>query len=131
MRFHLRRYPYISHLICNAGCGFWSGVDKLLACRQILDVGLSLAITIPKFKLQHTGVMSGDGLGCTWQSNIFGHYIMVRHSRAQELLRTSLTPALAVPPIQNPLRIVRDEVFTACPSALDELVGRPTSLVRP
>lgn len=72
-------YPYVSHLICNAGCAFWSGVSKFTACKQILEVGLSQAVTIPEFKLQQTGVMSRDGLGCTWQSNVFGHYIMYRH----------------------------------------------------
>ena len=47
----VRRYPYVSHLICNAGCAFWSGVSKFIACKQILQQGLSLAITIPEFKL--------------------------------------------------------------------------------
>jgi len=71
-------YPYISHLICNAGCGFWSGVDKLLAFRIIFTKGLNLAVTLPSYKLQKIGIMSKDGLGATWQSNLFGHYIMYR-----------------------------------------------------
>ncbi|KIP09853.1 hypothetical protein PHLGIDRAFT_102186 [Phlebiopsis gigantea 11061_1 CR5-6] len=74
-----RTYPYVSHLVCNAGCAFWTGVDKLSAVRSILNRGLIWSITLPPFKLQHTGKMSVDGLGCTWQSNIFGHYIMYRH----------------------------------------------------
>lgn len=71
------RYPYVSHLVCNAGCAFWSGVDKLLAVRMILTKGLSWAITLPPYKLQKTGIMSKDGLGMTWQCNLFGHYVMV------------------------------------------------------
>ena len=77
---YFTRYAYISHLICNAGCAFWSGVDKLLSAKVIATRGLTWAITLPPFKLQRTGIMSKDGLGCTWQSNIFGHYIMVRSS---------------------------------------------------
>ncbi|KAJ3534524.1 hypothetical protein NM688_g7122 [Phlebia brevispora] len=73
------RYPYISHLICNAGTAFWSGVDKLIAIYAILTKGLVWAITLPPFKLQQTGRMSTDGLGATWQANVFGHYAMYRY----------------------------------------------------
>lgn len=53
-------------------------MDKLLAIRVILTKGLSWSITLPPFKLQKKGKLSKDGLGLTWQSNLFGHYIMVR-----------------------------------------------------
>ena len=72
------RYPYISHLICNAGAAFWDGVDKIGAIKHIWEHGLIHAITIPTYKLQQKGRISADGLGATWEGNIFGHYVMVR-----------------------------------------------------
>jgi 3-keto steroid reductase len=38
------------------------------------------AVTYPRYKLQKSGVMSDDGLGWTFQSNVFGHFIIVGNS---------------------------------------------------
>lgn len=124
----LHRYPYISHLICNAGCAFWTGVDKILAAKVIVMKGLSWSITLPPFKLQHTGRMSADGLGCTWQSNVFGHYIMVR-AELFALLKVENRLSVLVSPSQASICQIRGTVLSASPAHLDELAGRPAVLV--
>ena len=70
------RYPYVSHVVCNAGVAAmlrinWFGLAKQL----IMDtVG---AFTWPEFNIQEVGITSEDGLGWVWQCNVFGHYVLV------------------------------------------------------
>ena len=35
-------------------------------------------MTSPVYYLQHSGEMSTDNLGWVWQSNVFGHFALVR-----------------------------------------------------
>lgn len=71
------RYPYVSHLICNAGAAFFGLVDILGAIRSFIYNGISVSITVPSYKVQSVGLVDKDGLGTIWHSNLFGHYLMV------------------------------------------------------
>ncbi|KAG8678326.1 hypothetical protein FRC09_019928, partial [Ceratobasidium sp. 395] len=75
-----QRFPYVSHMVLNAGVGSFLGIDWPLAIYE-LCTGFKTAMTAPGFKLQATGKMSDDGLGWVWQCNVFGHYILVRALR--------------------------------------------------
>ena len=46
----------------------------------MLDLNLFGIVVHPSYIVQRKGVMSDDGLGWTWQCNVFGHYILVRTS---------------------------------------------------
>ena len=70
------RYSYVSHLVCNAGVASFSGMDWIACLKQLVASPMS-AITAPVFYLQHTGEISADNLGWVWQSNVFGHFILV------------------------------------------------------
>ncbi|CCM02120.1 uncharacterized protein FIBRA_04197 [Fibroporia radiculosa] len=72
-----QKYPYISHLICNAGVSTYSHIDYIVFARQCLESFLD-AVLHPTYNVQKIGVMSGDNLGFVWQCNIFGHYVMFR-----------------------------------------------------
>ena len=75
-------YPYVSHLICNAGVAPFVGISMSLLLRQLwrdmLAFNLLRFVVYPTYAIQRKGVMSDDGLGWTWQCNVFGHYILVR-----------------------------------------------------
>ncbi|KIJ21211.1 hypothetical protein PAXINDRAFT_160468 [Paxillus involutus ATCC 200175] len=70
-------YPYVSHLICNAGLACFARIDWLLAIWQLLTDWVS-ATTTARYLLQNTGDVSRDGLGWVWQCNVFGHYVLFR-----------------------------------------------------
>lgn len=74
----IARYEYISHFICNAGTARFTGMDYIRAAKQILLEDFIGGVTNPVYKLQRVGDVSEDGLGYIWQSNLFGHYILVR-----------------------------------------------------
>lgn len=96
------RYPYVSHLVCNAGVAPFSGISWTLYLQQfwrdMLELNPLGVMTDPTYNVQRRGVMSDDGLGWTWQCNVFGHYILVRTSVYFTLgkkLTTPLSPSLA------------------------------------
>ncbi|KAF7433511.1 hypothetical protein PC9H_005467 [Pleurotus ostreatus] len=72
-----QKYPYISHIICNAGLASFIGIDWALAIRRVLT-NLVDAVTNPDYNLQNWGERSVDGLGWVWQCNVFGHYCLFR-----------------------------------------------------
>ncbi|KAL0949047.1 hypothetical protein HGRIS_009140 [Hohenbuehelia grisea] len=72
-----RNYPYVSHLVCNAGVASFKGMNYPLLIREILR-GPIHAVTYPSYYLQNTGERSIDGLGWVWQCNVFGHYALFR-----------------------------------------------------
>ncbi|KAG6820227.1 hypothetical protein H0H93_003729 [Arthromyces matolae] len=72
------RYPYVSHLILNAGVGSFCAIDWIGAFKQLIVEPVN-GVTAPKYYTQHSGEISIDGLGWVWQSNLFGHYVLVRH----------------------------------------------------
>lgn len=74
----LYRYPYISHLILNAGVAAWSHIDFPLFFYLLATAGPIDVVEIPTWSAQKSGVMSSDNLGWVWQSNVFGHYVLVR-----------------------------------------------------
>ncbi|KAN0113442.1 hypothetical protein V8E52_007723 [Russula decolorans] len=77
-----RTYPYISHLVCNAGVAPFMGLSWSLLLRQLwrdmLDLNFFGFMVCPSYTIQRKGIMSNDGLGWTWQCNVFGHYILCR-----------------------------------------------------
>jgi len=72
-----QKYPYISHLICNAGGAVFEGIDWLGALYQIACQPI-IGVTVTEFKIQRAGVVGPDGLGLVWQSNVFSHYALSR-----------------------------------------------------
>ncbi|KAH0839589.1 NAD(P)-binding protein [Lanmaoa asiatica] len=72
-----RSYPYVSHLICNAGVACFTRIVWPRAFYQLLTDWI-MAVTAPKYVLQRVGDMSQDGLGWVWQCNVFGHYALFR-----------------------------------------------------
>ncbi|CAE6491945.1 unnamed protein product [Rhizoctonia solani] len=73
-------FPYITHLILNAGIGDFIGINWPLAIWEICT-RFKTAVTAPGFKIQGTGKTSQDGLGWVWQCNVFGHFVLVRALR--------------------------------------------------
>ncbi|KDR74475.1 hypothetical protein GALMADRAFT_250445 [Galerina marginata CBS 339.88] len=71
------KYPYVSHLLCNAGVASFKCIDWI-ACFKQLAVSPMAAITAPTFYAQHSGEISADNLGWVWQSNVFGHFVLFR-----------------------------------------------------
>ena len=75
------RYPYVSHLVCNAGVAPFLGISWSLLFQQLwrdmLELNVFGLVTNPQYNVQRRAVMSDDGLGWTWQCNVFGHYILV------------------------------------------------------
>ncbi|CCL98834.1 uncharacterized protein FIBRA_00839 [Fibroporia radiculosa] len=71
------KYPYISHLICNAGVSTYSHINYIIFARQCFE-SLLKAVLHPTYNVQKVGVISGDNLGFVWQCNVFGHYVMFR-----------------------------------------------------
>ena len=76
------RYPYVSHLVCNAGVAPFLRISWPLFLQQFLQDTCRLKpfefAVHPRFNIQRTSIMSEDGLGWAWQCNVFGHYIIVR-----------------------------------------------------
>ncbi|KAH8105487.1 NAD(P)-binding protein [Cristinia sonorae] len=70
-----QKYPYISHLICNAGGAVFEGIDWLAALGQLIRHPI-IGVTVTEFKIQQKGVVGPDGLGLVWQSNVFSHYVL-------------------------------------------------------
>ncbi|KAJ1308929.1 hypothetical protein OPQ81_004614 [Rhizoctonia solani] len=75
-----KRFPYITHLILNAGVGDFIGINWPLAIWEVCT-RFKTAVTAPGFKMQGTGKTSEDGLGWVWQCNVFGHFVLVRALR--------------------------------------------------
>ncbi|KZT05141.1 uncharacterized protein LAESUDRAFT_702717 [Laetiporus sulphureus 93-53] len=72
-----RSYPYVSHLICNAGLATYSHLDFGVFFRQAF-ASPTAAVRNPAFNIQKAGVLSKDNLGYVWQCNVFGHYVLFR-----------------------------------------------------
>ncbi|KAG8961676.1 hypothetical protein FRC03_005084 [Tulasnella sp. 419] len=70
-------YPYITHIVLNAGGGPFCGIDWWVATKQFLTEPRN-AVTAPLFKLQRSGETNEEGFGWTWHCNVFGHYILTR-----------------------------------------------------
>ncbi|KAH9024502.1 NAD(P)-binding protein [Lactarius pseudohatsudake] len=77
-----RTYPYVSHLVCNAGVAPFLRISWPLVFRQFFEdlfqLNLFEFVTHPRYNIQRTGIMSDDGLGWAWQCNVFGHYVISR-----------------------------------------------------
>jgi 3-keto steroid reductase len=70
------RVPYVTHLVCNAGVASFNCINWMTCLKQFLSHPMA-AVTAPSFYLQHSGEISADNLGWVWQSNVFGHFILV------------------------------------------------------
>ncbi|KAH9059315.1 NAD(P)-binding protein [Lactarius vividus] len=80
-------YPYVSHLVCNAGVAPFLRISWPLVFRQfwedLFQLNLFEFVTHPRYNIQRTGIMSDDGLGWVWQCNVFGHYVICRALEAK------------------------------------------------
>ncbi|KAJ4471989.1 hypothetical protein J3R30DRAFT_1015483 [Lentinula aciculospora] len=70
-------YPYVSHVICNAGIAPFTAIDWPSCIHQLLTNPVA-AVTTPRYYLQAWGEVSQDGYGFVWQCNVFGHYILYK-----------------------------------------------------
>lgn len=70
-------FPYLTHLILNAGGGPFVSLNWPLAVFSILTRWVR-ATTYPTFLNEERGRVSDDGLGWTWQTNLFSHYLLAR-----------------------------------------------------
>lgn len=70
------RYPYLNHLVLNAGTASFLAIDwfKLIVTFILRPV---IALTVASYVIQAIGEMSNDGFGYIWQCNVFGPYIFV------------------------------------------------------
>ncbi|KIK54364.1 hypothetical protein GYMLUDRAFT_177233 [Collybiopsis luxurians FD-317 M1] len=89
------KYPYVSHLICNAGIAPFAAIDWPKCFHQLFTAPLS-ALTTPRYYKQIWGEVSQDGYGFVWQCNMFGHYILYR----------DLYPLLSSPKYPHDSRVV-------------------------
>lgn len=118
------RYPYISHLICNAGCGTFNGIDWLKAVRQVLSRPVA-GVTVTEYKRQFCGRTTEDGFGFVWQCNVFSHYILVCFLQ-DYVYWLSLICVIAhqpVPTITIIAHFVSQEILRASAYAVDVLLG--------
>ncbi|KAK7049730.1 3-keto-steroid reductase [Paramarasmius palmivorus] len=83
------KYPYVSHLICNAGVAPFERIVWSRALKQFAVDPLG-AVTTPMFYTQTFGEISMDGYGWVWQCNLFGHYTLARD--LQHLLESPKYP---------------------------------------
>ncbi|KAJ2928014.1 hypothetical protein H1R20_g9084, partial [Candolleomyces eurysporus] len=98
-----QKYPYISHLMCNAGLASFSGLDPKLLLHQLFTDPKG-AVTTPLYYSQHSGELSIDGLGWVWQCNVFSHFSMFRE----------LQPSLSRSP-NGPARVIWCSSIEASP----------------
>ena len=72
----MHRYPHVTHMFFNAAI-FPCYMDQKLATKAFLTHPVQ-ALTAPNYLIQPVGQLSSDQLGLSWQSNVFGHYLLVR-----------------------------------------------------
>ena len=70
------RLPYVSHIVLNAGVASFHTINFWQCITQLFTRPMA-AITSPEFYSQHSGEISADNLGWIWQSNVFGHFVLV------------------------------------------------------
>ncbi|CDO76590.1 hypothetical protein BN946_scf184868.g4 [Trametes cinnabarina] len=71
-----QKYEHISHLIFNAGTATYSHLDIPGFLYDLFTHPIH-AVEHPRRNIQLNGVLSDDGLGFTWQCNVFGHYVLL------------------------------------------------------
>lgn len=74
------RFPYVSHLIFNAGVAGFKGLDWVQVFKQLITSPHTM-MTIPEFYTQYVGERSADNVGWIWQSNLFGHFTVASFFR--------------------------------------------------
>ncbi|KAI0316123.1 hypothetical protein OF83DRAFT_1164480 [Amylostereum chailletii] len=70
-------YPYVSHLICNAGVAPFLSINWWGLAKHLVADFMG-ALTNPSYNVQEVGLLSDDHLGWVWQCNVFGHYVLAR-----------------------------------------------------
>lgn len=70
-------YPYVSHIVNNAGTGSFVGIHIWKGLRELFRNPIR-AVTAPNYKIENRGEISEDGLGWVWQCNVFGHYVIYK-----------------------------------------------------
>lgn len=101
----MHRYPYLTHLIHNAGGAAFTGINFWLASWMMLT-RFHAAVTFPKFKMQRSGDVSQDGLGWVWQINVGSSWALTQ----------ALLPHMRKSPYSTPSRVI----FTSSVEALQK-----------
>ena len=70
------RYPYLNHLILNAGTASFAAIDWFKFAFQFM-LHPVLTLTVVSYIIQRIGERSDDGFGYIWQCNVFGPYLFV------------------------------------------------------
>lgn len=71
-------YKHIDYFFMNAGYGTFTGMNFVTVAQQLLREGILPTFTQPRFKMQSTGDVSKDGMGAVFQTNVFGHWVMLQ-----------------------------------------------------
>ena len=71
------KYKSLSSIICNAGNGSFTGIDWISAIKQVVLHPVD-GLTYPNYKLQSKGEKTDDNLGWVFQTNIFGHFVLIK-----------------------------------------------------
>lgn len=71
-----KNYSQINYFFVNAAQSTYSGINWLQAFGDIAKGPLA-AVTAPKYKVQRTGIKTGDGMGLVFQANVFGPYYLL------------------------------------------------------
>ena len=85
------RYPYLNHLVLNAGSAPFAAIDWLKFIGLLLLHPI-ITLTIASYIIQRAGERSNDGFGYTWQCNVFGPYLFVRPFPQHPTLGTHRNP---------------------------------------
>ncbi|KAJ2918226.1 hypothetical protein MD484_g2198, partial [Candolleomyces efflorescens] len=89
-----QKYPYISHLMCNAGLASFTSLDPKILLHQLFTDPKG-SVTTPLYYGQNSGELSVDGLGWVWQCNVFSHFSMFRELQPS-LSRSPTGPARVI-----------------------------------
>ncbi|KAJ1662520.1 hypothetical protein IW140_003839 [Coemansia sp. RSA 1813] len=71
-----RLVPRIDLLFCNAGAMAIESLDVFGIVRGLLTHPIAFFESSEALRQRH-GALSGDGLGLTFQTNVFGHYMLI------------------------------------------------------
>ena len=92
-------------------------MDFVEATKQLLLEDFVAGVTHPRYKLQRVGELSQDDLGYIWQSNVFGHYVLVRYVSGTKFQKLE-TSDLLVSPARTSLDPLQNGIWTTLKGSL-------------
>ncbi|KAI9448559.1 NAD(P)-binding protein [Lactarius indigo] len=132
-----RTYPYVSHLVCNAGVAPFLRISWPLMFQQLwqdlCQLNLFEFVTHPRYNIQRTGIVSDDGLGWAWQCNVFGHYVICRALEtkfAASQTQSGFGPARVLVKSDRPYEGTKFQTDLVCAELARRAGSSPTASVR-